>query len=129
MVTTDANMKRQTFTTGVIAKGFQVAPRTISKWIDAGRLKGYRLPGSADRRVNRDEVIRFASEHGLPIGWLGEVDQSDSPAKIDSTRTLKDAINNLTAFTSGESYDSSSLVSDVKMVCVSLQTLRLGVKD
>ena len=38
------------FTTGQVAKICKVAPRTVSKWFDSGRLKGYRIPGSQDRR-------------------------------------------------------------------------------
>ena len=34
------------FTTGQVAKICKVAPRTVSKWFDSGRLKGYRIPGS-----------------------------------------------------------------------------------
>ena len=32
------------FTTGQVAKICKVAPRTVSKWFDSGRLKGYRIP-------------------------------------------------------------------------------------
>ncbi len=53
-------------TTGIIAKVCGVAPRTATKWIDSGLLKGYRLPGSQDRRVSRAEFERFATEHNLP---------------------------------------------------------------
>ena len=35
------------FTTGQVAKICKVAPRTVSKWFDSGRLKGYRIPGIA----------------------------------------------------------------------------------
>ena len=34
------------FTTGQVAKICKVAPRTVSKWFDSGRLRGYRIPGS-----------------------------------------------------------------------------------
>jgi CheY-like chemotaxis protein len=47
-----------------------VAPRTISKWIDTGHLKGYRLPGSNDRRVPVENLIRFMKEHGMPLREL-----------------------------------------------------------
>ena len=39
------------FTTGQVAKICKVAPRTVSKWFDSGRLRGYRIPGSQDRRI------------------------------------------------------------------------------
>ena len=47
------------FTTGQVAKICKVAPRTVSKWFDSGRLKGYRIPGSQDRRIPREYLIKF----------------------------------------------------------------------
>lgn len=58
------------FTTGHIAKICQVAPRTVSKWVDSGLLKGYRVPGSQARRVRREDLIEFLKEHGMPLGEL-----------------------------------------------------------
>jgi hypothetical protein len=58
------------FTTGQISKICQVAPRTVSKWFDTGRLSGYRIPGSNDRRVPRENLIAFMKEHGIPLGPL-----------------------------------------------------------
>lgn len=58
------------FTTGQVAKICKVAPRTVSKWFDTGRLRGYRIPGSQDRRIPRDHLIRFLKEHGMPLGEL-----------------------------------------------------------
>jgi excisionase family DNA binding protein len=56
------------FTTGQVAKICKVAPRTVSKWFDSGRLKGYRIPGSQDRRIPREYLIKFLKEHGMPLG-------------------------------------------------------------
>ena len=50
---------KKVFTTGQVAKICKVAPRTVSKWFDSGRLKGYRIPGSQDRRIPREQLIRF----------------------------------------------------------------------
>ena len=63
---------RKVFTTGQVAKICQVAPRTVSKWFDSGRLKGYRIPGSQDRRIPREALIRFLKENGMPMGNLEE---------------------------------------------------------
>ena len=60
------------FTTGQVAKICKVAPRTVSKWFDSGRLRGYRIPGSQDRRIPREHLIRFLKEHGMPLGELEE---------------------------------------------------------
>jgi excisionase family DNA binding protein len=63
---------RKVFTTGQVAKICKVAPRTVSKWFDSGRLRGYRIPGSQDRRIPRESLIRFLKEHGMPLGELEE---------------------------------------------------------
>ena len=61
------------YTTGDVARICQVAPRTVSKWFDTGRLKGYRIPGSLDRRIPRDSLVEFMRSHGMPLGELGTV--------------------------------------------------------
>jgi excisionase family DNA binding protein len=63
---------KKVFTTGQVAKICKVAPRTVSKWFDSGRLRGYRIPGSQDRRIPREQLLRFLKEHGMPLGELEE---------------------------------------------------------
>jgi len=63
-------MKKDVFTTGQVARICKVAPRTVSKWFDSGRLRGYRIPGSQDRRIPRDHLIRFLKDHDMPLGEL-----------------------------------------------------------
>lgn len=63
---------KKVFTTGQVAKICKVAPRTVSKWFDSGRLRGYRIPGSQDRRIPREHLIRFLKEHSMPLGELEE---------------------------------------------------------
>lgn len=58
------------FTTGQVASLIGVAPRTVSKWFDSGRLRGFRIPGSQDRRIPREHLVRFLKEHGMPLGAL-----------------------------------------------------------
>lgn len=57
-------------TTGQVAKICSVAPRTVSKWFDSGRLRGYRIPGSKDRRIPVQQLVRFMRTHGIPLGGL-----------------------------------------------------------
>jgi two-component system response regulator RpaA len=58
---------RKVYTTGEAAKFLQVAPRTVSKWFDQGRLRGYRIPGSQDRRIPQEQLIRFMRDNGMPV--------------------------------------------------------------
>jgi excisionase family DNA binding protein len=58
---------KDVLTTGQVAKICNVAPRTVSKWFDTGQLRGYRIPGSKDRRIPRQHLIRFMKAHGMPL--------------------------------------------------------------
>src|ERR1043165_195624 len=58
---------KEVLTTGEVAKICNVAPRTVSKWFDSGTLKGYRIPGSRDRRIPTGELVKFMKAHGIPL--------------------------------------------------------------
>ena len=58
---------KNVLTTGDVAKICNVAPRTVSKWFDSGQLKGYRIPGSKDRRIPLNELIRFMKQNNMPL--------------------------------------------------------------
>jgi len=62
--------RKDVLTTGQVATVCHVAPRTVSKWFDSGKLKGYRIPGSRDRRIPIDQLIAFMRAHGLPLDGL-----------------------------------------------------------
>jgi len=57
---------KNVLTTGDVAKICHVAPRTVSKWFDNGQLRGYRIPGSKDRRIPVTELVRFMKIHNMP---------------------------------------------------------------
>ena len=61
---------KNVLTTGDVAKICNVAPRTVSKWFDSGQLKGYRIPGSKDRRIPVTELVRFMKVHNMPTSAL-----------------------------------------------------------
>jgi len=61
---------KNVLTTGDVARICNVAPRTVSKWFDNGQLKGYRIPGSKDRRIPLGELIRFMKAHNMPTTAL-----------------------------------------------------------
>jgi excisionase family DNA binding protein len=62
--------KKDVLTTGEVAKICHVAPRTVSKWFDTGKLRGYRIPGSRDRRIPRKQLEAFMRAHGIPLDEL-----------------------------------------------------------
>jgi PleD family two-component response regulator len=61
---------KNVLTTGDVARICNVAPRTVSKWFDSGQLKGYRIPGSKDRRIPVGELARFMKVHNMPAMTL-----------------------------------------------------------
>src|SRR2546423_2013821 len=68
--TTSTTKVKDVLTTGEVAKICNVAPRTVSKWFDSGALHGYRIPGSKDRRIPLNQLIRFMKQHGMPLNGL-----------------------------------------------------------
>lgn len=54
-------------TSGEVARACGVSPRTVANWMDSGLLKGYRIPGSQDRRFLREEVYQFLVATGVPV--------------------------------------------------------------
>lgn len=57
---------KQVFTTGEAAEVCKVSQQTIIRCFDAGRLKGFRVPGSRFRRIPREELIRFMKANEIP---------------------------------------------------------------
>jgi excisionase family DNA binding protein len=62
--------QKDVLTTGEVAKICNVAPRTVSKWFDSGQLRGYRIPGSKDRRIPMTALVRFMKQHNIPMDGL-----------------------------------------------------------
>jgi excisionase family DNA binding protein len=104
--------EKEVLTTGEVAKICNVAPRTVSKWFDTGALKGYRIPGSRDRRIPTSELLRFMKAHSMPIDGLmsgktrvllvdGEREVVDTLAKILTEQTNYEVRTANTGFAAG----------------------------
>ena len=61
---------RDVLTTGEVARICKVAPRTVTKWFDSGQLRGYRIPGSKDRRIPVNQLIRFMRQNNMPLDGM-----------------------------------------------------------
>ncbi len=57
---------RDVFTTGQVARICKVTIRTVIKWFEAGKLEGYKIPASKDRRIPRDSLLKFLREYNYP---------------------------------------------------------------
>jgi excisionase family DNA binding protein len=85
---------KNVLTTGDVAKICNVAPRTVSKWFDSGQLKGYRIPGSKDRRIPVNELIRFMKLNNMPVPSLpvGRMRVMIVDSNSDSASALADTL-------------------------------------
>jgi excisionase family DNA binding protein len=59
-------LRHPSYTTGEVAKICQVTKRTVIKWIDGGRLKGYLIPDSTHRRVSAESLKTFLRANKIP---------------------------------------------------------------
>lgn len=88
--------KKDVFTTGQVAEICNVAPRTVTKWFDSGQLKGYRIPGSRDRRIPIYELLRFMHSHNIPTDSLdlGKLKILIVDSDSDYAKSVTEIINN-----------------------------------
>ncbi|MEY3231594.1 MAG: Polar-differentiation response regulator DivK [Planctomycetota bacterium] len=103
---------KEVLTTGEVAKICNVAPRTVSKWFDTGALRGYRIPGSRDRRIPSNELMKFMRAHGIPLEGMtsgrtrvlivdGEKDVVETLNRILTEQTSYEIHTATTAFQAG----------------------------
>jgi excisionase family DNA binding protein len=58
------------FTTGEAAEVCKVSQQTIIRCFDAGRLEGFRVPGSRFRRIPRQSLVKFMKDNSIPLDSL-----------------------------------------------------------
>lgn len=58
------------FTTGQAAEICKVSRRTLIKWFENGRLKGFKIPGSKERRIPEEHLYQFLKENSMPLDGL-----------------------------------------------------------
>ena len=85
---------KNVLTIGDVAKICHVAPRTVSKWFDNGQLRGYRIPGSKDRRIPVTELVRFMKVHNMPTTELavGQIRVLLADSNVKTASVLADIL-------------------------------------
>ena len=58
------------FTTGEAAEICRVSQQTIIRCFDAGRLEGFRVPGSRFRRIPRQNLVKFMKDNNIPLDTI-----------------------------------------------------------
>ena len=110
--------RKDVLTTGQVAQICNVAPRTVTKWFDSGQLRGYRIPGSKDRRIPTSELIRFMKVHDIPTDALEEgkmrilIIDSDS-RNADNLAGALETKTNYQAQTAQSSFDAGLLAQKI----------------
>ena len=63
--------QKAVYTTGEAADVTRLSQQTIIRCFDNGQLQGFRVPGSKFRRIPRDDLVKFMTEHNIPMDGLG----------------------------------------------------------
>ncbi len=114
-------------TTGDVARACHVAPRTVSKWFDSGKLAGYRIPGGGDRRILAEDLLSFMQDHNIPIEGLsnGQPHVVIVTARIDELPTESDLLDIRPA---GSAYQAGAACREVRPQAVVVD-VRMGIEQ
>lgn len=113
------NTTKSVLTTGEVASICNVAARTVSKWIDSGRLAGYRIPGSRDRRVTREALDAFIRSTGIPTSTPA-TEGADRVLVADADRSTAEALAAALGTQTGRPVHVSTTAFDAGMTCAAL---------
>ena len=89
-----AKRTNEVLTTGEVAKAFGVSIQTVIRWIDTGFLRGWLVPGSGHRRVDRAVFDQFVKEFELrpdqlePVRRLYAKDAEEATKKSENQRRV-----------------------------------------
>jgi excisionase family DNA binding protein len=61
---------KELFTTGDVAEICRISQQTVIRCFDAGKIEGFRVPGSKFRRIPRQKLIKFMKENNIPLDNL-----------------------------------------------------------
>lgn len=120
---------KKVFTTGEAAELCKISQQTIIRCFDAGRLGGFRVPGSRFRRIPRADLIRFMQSNEIPTDQLDVPECKRILAVDDDPRIIElmmDTIGRDPRFdlrTASTGFDAGMLVESFKPHLVLLDYL------
>lgn len=110
---------KKVFTTGEAAEICRVSQQTIIRCFDAGRLNGFRVPGSRFRRIPKDELIKFMRGNDIPTDVFAQgkkkilvVDDDEQIADLFVDLLTRDS--RLEVKKAHTGYDAGVLTADFK---------------
>ncbi len=110
---------KQIYTTGEAADVCKVSQQTIIRCFDAGRLKGFRVPGSKFRRIPHDALVEFMRTNGIPEDNLNGGKQrvlvvDDDPEIVELFCDVLDRDGRFEVHSAGTGYEAGLLTSELK---------------
>ncbi|MEM9345539.1 MAG: response regulator [Planctomycetota bacterium] len=110
---------KQVFTTGEAAEVCKVSQQTIIRCFDAGRLKGFRVPGSRFRRIPREELIRFMKANEIPTDAFNQGKKKilvvdDDPQIVDLFKDVLGSNDRYELQSAGTGYEAGLLTTEFK---------------
>jgi len=79
-------MKSNILTTGEAAQMLGINARTFSQWVDKGLVKSWKV--NKDRRVLREDLLKFAAEKNMPIFYSSDEDSQPEVNFISKNNPL-----------------------------------------
>ncbi len=112
-------LAKTVYTTGEAAEICKVSQQTIIRCFDAGRLKGFRVPGSRFRRIPRDELVRFMKANEIPtdeieVGKKRILVVDDDPQIVELFKDLLTAGDRYEVRTAATGYDAGVVTTEFK---------------
>ena len=104
--------RREVYTTGQVAKICRVTIRTVIKWYESGRIKGYKIPASKDRRIPHESLVEFLRENELPVdpsildSRVRILIADDDPAILDVLRKSFEELDAVDVHTATNGYEA-----------------------
>lgn len=119
---------KKIFTTGEAAEICKVSQQTIIRCFDAGRLGGFRVPGSKFRRIPRAELIKFMQSNEIPtelleVGGKRILAVDDDPQIVELLQDTLGRDRRFSLKTAGTGFDAGMLVESFKPQLVLLDYL------
>ena len=109
------------FTTGEAAEVCKVSQQTIIRCFDAGRLKGFRVPGSKFRRIPREALVDFMRDNGIPpdaldggVGKRRVLVVDDDPEIVDLFCDVLERDGRFEVHSASTGYEAGLLTGEVK---------------
>ena len=88
------------FSTSEIAKILRVSVPTANRWLNSGKLKGFRPSNNANWKVTRKELVKYMKEHDIPMEFLvgDKIKILIANGDVNITRTIRRALQGVDQF-------------------------------